>query len=136
MRSGADIQNSVTQNIPPQIDTAITFDTVATDTDGYFQTSAPTRLTVPAGKGGGFFSVKGQWGWSNNGLTLFHSKIRLNGNAIIAEQIDQCGNSSRHNQISRDIVLQDGDYVELIAFNNDPGKVRVLAADCWFTITS
>jgi len=70
------------------VDTAVEFRNVYWDSDGYFETEAPTRLTVPTGLGGRYLlHVALRWQHDDGPLTppndtksYFHAFITLNGN--------------------------------------------------------
>jgi hypothetical protein len=104
--------------------TAVSFNTsVSYDSDGFFATGQPTRLTVPTGKGMKKVSVQGQanfttWGTGTNGCQL---GIRKNGTTIVAQDCKAPGRTGAVSfQIEADAVpVADGDYFELVYLQSD-----------------
>lgn len=128
--SGADISASGTQSIAASTDVALTFDTETSDTDAYHSTSSNAgRITVPVGLGGVFFDVIGNFTFAASvGGTERIAKLRKNGATIVAAQTEQgLVNADLAMQVSKDLVLADGDYVELIAWQDGIGAINVQA---------
>jgi hypothetical protein len=131
-RGGMDLAKvyfSATQSVGHNTNTAMLMDTVESDSGGYWSPDAPTRLTVPVGKGGVPFIVAG-----GSFTTLSPAQdcivfIRVNGNSGVrgsTRSYPQTGTND--NPIgyiatkSVPVVLEDGDFIELVVYFDSPGE--------------
>jgi hypothetical protein len=123
---GVKLERSTNQVILATTDTAISFDTVVEDTDGFYNGSNPTRITIPA-KGGGYYLIEGQLWYENNATNLRHSWILVNGVDFYA--LDRgLGMAAAQTGLSSIIVLKlsAGDYIELMTWQNSGGSLNVI----------
>lgn len=110
------------QSIPDSTATAITLDSESHDTDGIHDTATNnTRMTVPAGKAG-LWRFVGQVGYETGNTGGRSAVLRLNGTTVIADvnakATTDAGNNGRDRvPVADELVLSEGDYVELLAFH-------------------
>lgn len=129
--SGAVVLRSATQSIAASTDVAVDFTAAdTTDTDGYHNpASNSTRIVIPSGLGGLFFTIIGSFTFAASlGGTERIAKLRKNGTTVIAEQTEQgLVNADLAMQVSATYPLADGDYIELIAWQDGVGAINVQA---------
>ncbi len=127
---GARVYNSGTVPVAASTETVVTFDSERSDSAAYHSTSSNTgRLTIPTG-GAGRFSVTGTVEWAASALgTLRRLSIRLNGTTYIAkDEITSIINAVLPQTVTTIYDLADGDYVELVAFQDTVGSVNLGAS--------
>ena len=143
---GVRVWRSTAQTIANNTATAIEFDTVINDEDGFSDLSNhPTRLTVPNGMGGkyilGFYllysglSVAGGW------YPYVATGVKLNGTGFANLVADSEYSASGFGPItssSCQVNLDAGDYIELIAFqytgnSNDVTVLQERSPVFWLT---
>ena len=126
-RDCASIYGATNQAITSSNATLVIFSTAEFDTAAFFNVATPTKLIVPAGKGGKYLVI-GQLAWSlaNNGPQ--RASILVNGTAVA---VDEGGNLNGNAIIRQGVVrlcnLNVGDYVELEAFQSSGGAETVTA---------
>jgi hypothetical protein len=86
-------------------------------------------MTIPTGLGGVFFTLVGNFAFAAAATGTIRSAIlRKNGTTIIAQQDEQgIINAGLQMEVGVQIVLADGDYVEVLAFQDSVGSVNVQA---------
>jgi hypothetical protein len=125
----AKVYSSTTQSVSHDTNTAMLMDSVESDRAGYWSPDSPTRLTVPAGKGGVPFIVAGGSFTTMNPAQDCIVFIRVNGVAGVrgsSRSYPQTGTND--NPIgyiatkSVPVVLEDGDYIELVTYFDSPNE--------------
>lgn len=116
----ASVYRSTDQAIASATDTAVTLDATHFDTASFWSSLAPTRLTIPTGKGGKYLVV-GQLTWADSDIASFHAKIRLNGSTVLAaasenSTITGVTNAPGSHQVVALCDLAAADYIELVAY--------------------
>jgi hypothetical protein len=113
---GALIEKTGTQSLPSSTDTAITFDGAIYDTDGFWSSGNPTRLSVPAGVS----RVRLSSAWRmTGGSASIQTKMLRNGVEFVgmASSSAASGFTTGHLFASSAVVsVAAGDYFEVIAF--------------------
>jgi hypothetical protein len=105
------------QNIPVTTETAISFSNVDYDTDTFWASGAPTRLTVPSGKGGKYIIVA-QVKWALVGTGPFFLRLYKNGATLVAENVFSVAELTSAIQVSAEANLAVGDYIEFKIYHN------------------
>jgi hypothetical protein len=119
---GARLKNNANQTIPVS-DLIATFpDPQATsgcwDTDAFWNSGQPTRLTTPNGLGGKYIIVANTRIASSGGI-LAELNILKNGISIATEKRDDTGIQKSLN-VSTIHDLVEGDYIEILLINYSP----------------
>jgi hypothetical protein len=134
-RGGMDLAkgySTTTQSVPDNTNTAMLMDSIESDGEGYWSSHAPTRLTVPAGKGGVPFIVAGGTFTTLSPANDCIVFIRVNGGSGVrgsTRSYSQTG--TNHNPIGYiaaktvPVVLEDGDYIELVIYFDSPGDTGI-----------
>lgn len=118
-RIGAKVESSVVQSIANSSNVALIFDTVIRDDLGFFDITAPTRLTVPFGRSGWYIVTAATSNAARTGLgrRIF---IRLNGQKFISGS--SVASVADHNDpfLSTACIeyLNGGDYLEAVVVQN------------------
>jgi len=119
---GANVFNSVSQNITTNVDTIVTFDSERNDTNGFHSTSTNTgRITIPTGYGGKYL-ITAQLKWNNGALANLYMGIRKNGTVFFTQPA-----FSLQQQYSFQEDLVAGDYLDISVFQNTGGTVTINA---------
>lgn len=121
--TGATVARTTNLSVAIDTSTPVPLDAVEFDSSSFWSAGAPTRLTVPAGKGGTYLAI-GQVSWNNGGATRnFSSRILVNGTERAAMTMLSSNTTAIYNpqQVSRALVLNVGDYVELAAYFAEVG---------------
>jgi len=115
--SGARIFRSTAQSIPKDTYTAISFDTVQVDTDGYFSVVNPTRLTIPRG---GYYLFGGRMSYAVNNTGLREVVLARNGDGLGYGVDSRVAVTSALTKITIAFLneLNTDDYLELLAWQN------------------
>ncbi len=123
---GARITHSVAQSIASGTGVSLSFDTSQRDTDGYYSSAAPTRLTVPTGLGGEYL-VSAHVEYAANATGHRHLFIRLNGVTALVTDIRLALGSTLPTRMSvqAQVPLAAGDYVEVRVFQDSGGALSV-----------
>jgi len=125
----ARVTHSSNQSISNGVNTAIQFNSERYDVGGCHSTSSnTTRLTVPTG-GGGLYHIGGSIHCATGSGSRILS-IRVNGSTSIAG-ISTPGDTTVGNylSLSTDYELADGDYVELVLYQDSGGNLTVSKVD-------
>jgi hypothetical protein len=130
--SGCRVYNSAAISMPNATNVQFTFNSERFDTDNFHSTSSNTsRLTVPTG-GAGYYSIWGDFGLDGSlGLTYGRVNIHflLNGTTNIAAQENSFSSSPNPiMNLNTFYYLNDGDYVELEAFQISGSTSNAIAA--------
>jgi len=114
--AGAKAYATATQSVTDSTETAIVFDSEEYDTDGYHSTVTNTaRFTVPTGKAG-YYNLQAGGNVANTAGNP-ELRLRLNGTTYIrGGAMGPTGLGAFVLNISAEILLADGDYVELIGY--------------------
>jgi hypothetical protein len=107
--------------LPNLTETSIPLDTVEIDSDNFFNSAQPTRLTVPAGLGG-VYMVVARGSFSANAGGMLAAGFRLNGTAIkgITREVATNLVALTATEIIR---LEAGDYLELRMFQDSGATI-------------
>lgn len=129
--SGALVTNSGAQTLTTAEFNALTFDTESFDTDSYYSSGSPTKLTVTtAGK----YLITGAVDFTSNATGQRSIAIRLNGTTYVSWQWVQAANGNRTAlSIAAIVSAAANDYYELIGTQNSGGD---LATEVDFILTS
>ena len=124
----ARVYNSAAISIPDNTNTALTFNSERYDNDSIHSTSSNTsRLTATTA---GVYQITGHVGFQAGTTGRRQINLRVNGSTYIAIQ-DLPGtvpSSEVYLSVSADYKLDAGDYVELVAYQNDGSARNVLAS--------
>ena len=133
---GALVNLATSQSIPNRTYTKIAFDNVVYDTDGFFSSNQPTRLTVPSGISKIKVLANIEWGINSNGYREI--KIRKNNvpeNHGLPEDRRQAMNRSNVNLSSSVIQVTQGDYFEILVYQDSGGALDIHGNyPTWFSI--
>lgn len=106
--------------------TAVSWDTMVWDVEGMWSAANPTRLTCVTS---GTYTVQGWIMWPSNSTSfrqLWIVKTTPAGFALIGTEVDPPNASTVVSQsISRPVLLNAGDYVELAAGQNTSGALTL-----------
>ena len=139
---GAKAVRTTNQTISHNTETAISFDSEASggyDSDAFHDNSTnPTRFTVPAGLGGKY-RFSGGVGWlAGTAAKDYWLGVRVDGTTTVARQGQNLNAATDlPQQISVDLDLAAGQYVELTVYQNQGGNQTVYANGtypCWAAI--
>lgn len=111
---GIKLSYSENQTIPSATGTAITFDTVEEDTSGFYNSSNPTRITIPEG-GDGYYIVEGYLVYTPSTTGYRDVAIYLNGSQYTIYRGVATDVYSTPCFITIALKLSAGDYLELFA---------------------
>lgn len=115
------------QGIPNATVTIVNVNNKAIDVGGYFSTSTPGRLTVPAGRGG-YYLVQGSVSFATSGVGRRIAYLRKNGSIYFAraESVPTTEASSSFAITLHAVVfLTPGDWVSMEVFQNSGGNLNV-----------
>jgi hypothetical protein len=112
---GARVRRSTTQSIPNAIQTALSFDEELSDDAGMYDGGQPTRLTAPAD---GWYSLNAAMYFGANANGHRYMWFRLNGTDTLEAANNQAGSSEVNLNVSGQVYLSAGDYIEVIAYQN------------------
>ncbi len=136
---GAAVRKSSDQLINAQVETALTWETVTYDTDGWYSGSQTTRLTVPSGFTRVRVSANVTWGASSDGnvrqVRLFKNNLTVAG--MFADSKVPAGSGvTQHNVSSAVLSVSPGDFFEVMAFHNASTSVPsvLTGSHTWFAI--
>lgn len=123
---GCRIYRSTTQSIPDNTVTAVSFNSEHFDTDAYHESvTHPTRITVPTGLAG-YYLLTGYVELDASATGVRSTAIGYNGTRNIAQQDVQGGGSyTPRITLSSVYFLDEGDYVELVVYENSGGALDV-----------
>jgi hypothetical protein len=120
---GANVYNSVSQNITTNTDTVVTFDSERNDTNAFHSTSTNTgRITIPTGYGGKY-QIRAQFKWNSGTLTNLFMGVRKNGTVILT----QPAFSLQQSYIFQEDLVA-GDYLDISVFQNSGGTLTINAS--------
>ena len=99
--------------------TAVPFDAEERDTDGFHSTTSNnSRITIPAGLGGRY-RLLGQVDFTSSASGGYRRlELRRNGTVVVSSNLPAVVRADHLMQISFDLALAVGDYVELYAANS------------------
>jgi len=130
---GAYVYKSTSQSLANDTQTAITFDSEVTDTDGYHDNSTNnTRLTVPTGLGGNY-AVTGTITFTGNATGARYVVVKKNGNIFFYTVLNNNGTVEMMSQATQVIPLAAGDYVELFGIQTSGGSLNVSGGQTFYT---
>lgn len=131
--SGAKVRRQSDQAIPDNTAHPLGFATEIYDTDSYFTvtTGSSTRLTVPAN---GTYLIVGNVWFEYNTTGIRGIEIDKNGSVLTENNNYLSVNGTVALNVSGIELLNAGDYVELIAFQNSGGPLNALAYSTNFAI--
>jgi hypothetical protein len=135
---GAVVRDTGNQSIPNAgaSGTALTFNTEISDPQGFHSTSSNTsRLTVPTDAGiyAGLYLVVGAAEFAANATGFRSLSILANGSAIVAS-VTETGPTTASNTricVSAILTLNEGNYVELTAYQTSGAALNVVAQNQW-----
>ena len=119
------------QSLTNNTTTAINFNTETLDTDAFHSTVSNTsRITVPSGLGG-WYVVGAGITYATNGTGNRVLQVRVNGTTAM-EGTTWTGTVSSSNTIGGiPVLLNAGDYVEFLAYQNSGSGLNITAARGW-----
>lgn len=123
---GARVYRSAAQSIPNATDTAVSFDAETRDTNNIHDNATnPSRLTVPAGKGG-TWRIKAQIRFVPNGTGQRYCIIKKNGATDLASKYE-AGTAGIETfvDVSDEAVLVAGDYIEIFTYQNSGAALNL-----------
>lgn len=121
---GARVYRTTTQSIPNSTYTAISFDGELFDTHGFHDGTNPTRLTIPTGLAG-YYLIEALCVFNGGGGGSARiSTVALNGTDFFL-QAGSGTTSSTHVPQATVYYLDEGDYIELWAFQDSGGSFNV-----------
>lgn len=129
--SGVKAHRTTTQSIASGSfpGTAISFDAEDFDTDGYHEGATnPTRITIPAGKGGKYL-IGGNFDWATGTTGTRAGYIRVDGTTIVAASR---GSAAGDNVAPNPMTLIDlaaGQYIEFLAYHTQGANLNVNTSD-------
>ena len=122
---GARATNSTAENVTDTTLTTLTFDTNDYDSGGVHSTSTNnSRLTAPVA---GVYEITGDVIWHPNSAGTREMEIVKNGTTTVAYAEMPPGSSSVGQEVTTQLRLAAGDYVELQLFQNSTSTVIVSA---------
>lgn len=124
-RIGADVSHSAVQSVPTGGSTAMQFDTVRFDSDGFWSAADNTKLTCPR-ECGGWFEAVFEGGYATAGGPTFSNIIMVNGVPIARLQIAPNSNMPFPGR-TRAFELKPGDYVQAMTHNITGGAINANA---------
>ena len=112
------VKISALQAIPNNATTAVAWASVNYDTSSFWDSAAPTRLTIPAGWGPTKVSLVGSLDFETNATGLRSITIQKNGTTRLVEAV--LAASSAHFGMNASVhhLATGGDYFELMAYHN------------------
>lgn len=124
-------------SIPDATTTVLAWDVEAFDSNGFHDNvTNNSRLTVPAGLGGTYL-VTGQVSFAANATG--DRMLTINKNGALDAQVSARATAALHHrqQITAELVLAAGDYVELTAYQTSGGALgtNASAVEGWFALT-
>ncbi len=135
---GAKAYRSTTQSIPNNTGTPVEFDAEDFDSDGFHDTGTnPSRFTVPAGLAGKYLAT-GSALWAAGGSGSRSLSFHVNGAAqrsVVKGDDPAAGATSASFDISEVLNLAEGDYVELVAFQDSGGSLSLSATNTYMSLT-
>jgi hypothetical protein len=109
----------------------VSFDTTDYDTNGFYSSSSPTRLTIPAGQAG-LYSITANIHWADASDQYYRMgpHLLLNGAEFVAFETGIVSpNPSPSNSVTTDYMLNEGDYIQVKAYyTSDSSKSITTAA--------
>jgi hypothetical protein len=134
--AGAKVTRSSAQSMANDTWTAISYDTEDFDTDGYWTSGSPTRMTIPTGKGGKY--LVSCVGYFNNASTSGSRlvKVTLNGNEYVPGYGTwmPAATTRTHALLNTVLPLSAGDYLEFLMCQTSGGSLNT-EIGCPFGIT-
>lgn len=129
-------QGTSPESIPVATDTAINFDTVDSDTAGFWSSGSPSRMTIPS-RDGGAYQITAQVKFSLGGAGDCFLRLKKNGSTLVAESYTFMANTSATVQIAAVVDnLNSGDYLEVYVNQNTatPAATVVGIADTYIAL--
>jgi hypothetical protein len=125
---GALVRRSNAQSIANNTSTAVSFDTVVTDSYSMFSSSYPTRLRAPVA---GLYAIATTITWQANSSGGRYIHIRVNGSTVISRSVSSSVSSSNEEgQVAFVIYyLNANDYVEIIVYQNSGAALNLNAVN-------
>lgn len=122
----ARVYNNANQSIATAVATAITFNAKQIDNRDHFDINNPTKLTI---RESGIYRIDANVSIQNNATGTRQLIIRLNGTTAIAT-IRNTAINGEHTELYCGCVyeLKEGDYIEMIAFQNSGSALNVYYA--------
>lgn len=120
---------NTTTSIPNSTSTAIPLDRESFDTDAFRDDAVnPTRLTVPAGKGG-LYVVTAGIVYAANGTGVRRILVYVNGTPASIQTVLAHGTDSNYVLLADVLNLAAGDYVELFATQTSGGALNAVGSE-------
>lgn len=117
------VYRAATHNIPTGVATAVIWDTVARDVDGMWSIANPTRLTARTQC---TLKVTGWVLWPANAASFRQLSIMRNGVVAFTSIIQpNTVPTATTQELTRDVEMNAGDYVELGATQNTGGVLTL-----------
>jgi hypothetical protein len=131
---GCRVFNNGIVTIPNNVDTAVAFDNESSDSDTMHDNAVnPTRITF---RTDGKYAIWAQLQFDNNSTGRREIRIRRNGTAIVLQRIENALSATVHPiQVSHMAEFVNGDYVEVLAFQNSGGNLNIAAAQAVFMVS-
>jgi hypothetical protein len=133
---GAKVTRSTTQSMANDTWTIISFDTEEFDTDNYYSSGAPTKFTIPSGKGGKYLITA--VGYFNNASTSGSRLVKFtkNGNEYGPGYGTwmPAATTRTHALLNTVVALVATDYIEFNMYQNSGGSLNT-DTDVPFIIT-
>lgn len=116
------------QSIANTTMTTISWDTVQFDSDGYWSSGAPTRFTIPPGRGGKhrlFYSFMFQ------PSAVGGREVNVFKNGVLINDVAETTGTSNYISVCADDVidLQPGDYIEFQVYQSSGGALNLNSAN-------
>lgn len=129
-------KNSGAQSINNATATAISLDAETNDSDAFHNNATNnSRLTVPTGKAG-LYAISGVVQFASNAAGYRQLQIQLNGATILSSFVVAPTTTVTSVLGETKYYLNDGDYIELLAYQNSGGALNVNAGagNTWFSM--
>ena len=122
------VTNSTPLSLTNHVLAALPFDTNEYDNSGIHSTTVnATRLTAPIS---GIYAVTGNVDWNSNATGIRELFIRENGTALVAATfIPASALYTLAQEVTTQVQLNAGDYVELAAYQDSGGALSVFGAN-------
>jgi hypothetical protein len=123
------VQHSVAQPIPTATDTTLTFNAESWDEGGYYDTAAPTRLTIPAATASKRHRLKIRGSFAANNTGRRFIRVRRDGVSVWLHEVAvvTTGGETSYYYEHDDIARAAGTYYEVAAYQSSGGNLDVAA---------
>lgn len=134
--TGARVERATAQSIPDGATTPVNWTTAPIDSDGFWAGGAPSRLTVPVGKGG-IYRIEGNLQYAINGVGVRRASIPANAvTRAIGGPVPGDPSVVTGVMVGLLLALSAGDYVEVEAYQTSGGPLNLNggASGSWLSI--